>query len=41
MHRLEALLQRVDGDQIEREQGIPDDIVDELKAMGAFASFRA
>ena len=36
MRRLEALLQRVDGDQIEREQGIPDDIVEELKAMGAF-----
>ena len=36
MRRLEALLRRVDGDQIEREQGIPDDIVDELKRIGAF-----
>ena len=36
MERLEALLQRVDGDLIEREQGIPDEIVEELKAIGAF-----
>ena len=36
MERLDALLQRVDGDRIERERGIPDDIVEELKAIGAF-----
>ncbi len=36
LERLESVLQRVDGDQIEREQGIPDDIVAELKAIGAF-----
>ncbi len=36
MERLERLLQRVDGDLIEREQGIPDEIVEELKAIGAF-----
>ena len=36
LERMDALLQRVDGDEIEREQGIPDDIVDELKAIGAF-----
>ncbi len=36
LEQLEAVLQRVDGDQIEREQGIPDDIVDELKRIGAF-----
>ncbi len=36
LEQMDALLQRVDGDEIEREQGIPDDIVDELKAIGAF-----
>ena len=36
LEHMDALLQRVDGDEIEREQGIPDDIVDELKAIGAF-----
>ncbi len=36
LERLDALLQRVDGDRIERERGIPDDIVAELKAIGAF-----
>ncbi len=36
LERMDTLLQRVDGDEIEREQGIPDDIVDELKAIGAF-----
>ena len=36
LERLDAVLQRVDGDQIEREQGIPDQIVNDLKAIGAF-----
>ena len=36
LEQLEMVLQQVDGDQIEREQGIPDDIVDKLKAIGAF-----
>ncbi len=36
LERLDRVLQRVDGDQIEREQGIPDDMVAELKAIGAF-----
>ena len=36
LERLDTVLQRVDGDQIEREQGIPDQIVSDLKAIGAF-----
>ena len=36
LKRLAALLKRVDSEQIEREQEIPDEIVEELKDMGAF-----
>ena len=36
MERLEALLERVDSEKIEREAEIPDDIVEELKEIGAF-----
>ena len=36
MERLEAILARVDSERIEREREIPDDIVDELKEIGAF-----
>jgi alkylation response protein AidB-like acyl-CoA dehydrogenase len=36
LDRLEALLKRVDSDRIEREREIPDEIVQELRAIGAF-----
>ncbi len=36
MEQLEALLERVDSDRIDREEEVPQEIVDELKAMGAF-----
>jgi alkylation response protein AidB-like acyl-CoA dehydrogenase len=36
MERLEALLKRVDSDRIDSEREIPQEIVDELKEIGAF-----
>ena len=36
LDRLKALVQRIDSEQIERQQEIPPDVVEELKEMGAF-----
>ncbi len=36
MERLEALLARIDSERIEREGKIPDDVIEELKRIGAF-----
>ncbi len=36
LERLDALLRRVDSDKIDREREIPEDVVAELKEMGAF-----
>src|ERR1700722_12636282 len=36
MAKLRALLERVDSEAIDRDGQIPEDIVDELRAMGAF-----